>query len=159
MKQTVLVDACNVIHAVEPFKDRLAEGMDTLAGELLECLLPLHDFEDWELHLIVDGRGSHLDKQFQNAARTVSIIFSPEGKTADTVIESWLMRLGPDWSVRVVTGDRAISHTALACKAEPISPFDAMDWAQRVRERFSRQQQNKAKKSSSSFGNRLEGLP
>jgi predicted RNA-binding protein with PIN domain len=159
MKQTILVDACNVIHSVTPFKDRLGEGMDTLAEDLLDLLRPLHDLEHWELHLIVDGKGRELDQQFQNGERTLSIVYSPAGKCADTVIESWLMRLGPDWTVRVVTADRAICRTALSRGGEPLSPGDAVDWVGRVRDRYARQQQSQLKKSASQFGNRLEGLP
>lgn len=158
MKRIILVDVCNLLHSMDPYRERLREGIDTLAEELMRQLKPLHDLDHWELHLVVDGRGSRLDQQFQDATKTLSIIFTPEGVTADAVIESWLMRLGPDWSARVVTDDRAIVRTALAHNAEPLAPDEALDWLSRLQERFNRQQRKRSGDSSSVFGNRLEGL-
>ena len=132
MKQLILVDTCNLLHGMPAFRTRLHEGMDSLAEQLMDQLRPLHDLEHWELHLVVDGKGPRLDQQFVDDLRTLSIIFSPDDQSADTVIESWLMRLGPGWSVRVVSGDRAISHSALACKAEPssLSPDALGQWSE-----------------------------
>lgn len=158
MKQLILVDACNVLHALSPFRERLGEGMDLLAGELLDLLRPLHDLEHWELHLVVDGKGSRLEQQFPGPARTLSLVFSPAGRQADVVIESWLMRLGPDWTVRVATNDRAIFNTALAQGAEPLRPAELLQWAAEARQRFARNHKNQADKSREDFGNRLEGL-
>lgn len=158
MKQLILVDACNVLHATDSFRDRLGEGMDLLAGELLEILRPLHDADHWELHLVIDGKGGRLEQQFPDKSRTLSLVFSPAGRPADVVIESWLMRLGPDWKVRVATNDRAIVHTALAQGAEPIRPAELLDWAAQVRQRIARRHSNQAKLSSGDFGNKLEGL-
>ena len=155
MKALILVDACNILHAVPEYRSRLGEGIDTLADELLERLRPLHDLEGWELHVIADGRGSRLDQQFRPPGKTLSLIFSPEGQQADAIIEAWLIKLGPDWTVRVATGDRAIINTALAESAEPVPPDDLLAWADRVSLRFSRQQ---ATKPPDSFGNKLEGL-
>jgi predicted RNA-binding protein with PIN domain len=158
MKRIILVDVCNLLHAMDDYRGRLGEGIDTLAGELLQQLKPLHDLEHWELHLVVDGRGTRLDQQFEDGSKTLSTIFTPEGTTADAVIESWLMRLGPEWTARVATGDRTIIHTALAHGAESISPDELMGWLSRLQERFSRQQKKRSDNSSSVFGNRLEGL-
>lgn len=158
MKRLILVDVCNVAHAVSTYRNRIGEGWDTLAGELLDFLAPLHDLEAWEIHLVVDGQGSRLDQQFPTDSRTLSIIYSPSGQSADTIIESWLLRLDPGWQLRVATGDRAIIHSALGKGAEVFSPTELMEWVTRVRERESRRLETLRKKSSNDFGNRLEGL-
>jgi predicted RNA-binding protein with PIN domain len=158
MKQLILIDACNVLHDLPEFKDRLHEGMDSLAHELLGLLQPLHDLENWELHVVVDGKGPRIDQQHRDPSGTLSVLFSPEGQTADTLIESWLIRLGPEWKVRIVTGDRAILRTAIAQKAETYSTTELFHWLDRVQKRYARQQDQSLKKSSSEFGNRLEGL-
>ncbi|MEX0325210.1 MAG: NYN domain-containing protein [Puniceicoccaceae bacterium] len=158
MKQLILVDACNVLHAVAPFKERLGEGMDLLSEELLERLRPLHDADHWELHLVIDGKGNRLEQQFIDRTRTLSLVFSPAGQPADVVIESWLIRLGLDWKVKVATNDRAITHTALAQGAEPLRPRDLLQWAEEVRQRATRLNRNQVNFSSDDFGNKLEGL-
>ncbi|MEX0331649.1 MAG: NYN domain-containing protein [Puniceicoccaceae bacterium] len=158
MKQLILVDACNVLHATAPYKERLSEGMDQLGEELLERLRPLHDIDQWELHLVIDGKGSRLEQQFIDRTRTLSLVFSPSGQQADTIIEAWLIRLGPDWRIKVVTNDRAITHTALAQGAEPLRPMDTLQWADEVRSRATRDHKNQVNKPGTEFGNRLEGL-
>lgn len=156
--QLILVDACNLLHRIPSFRARMGAGVDVLAHQLLDQLRPLHDLEHWELHLVVDGKGAHLEQTFFDQARTLSLIFAPAGQSADTVIESWLLRLGPGWRVRVASEDRAICHSALAHGAEPTSASELLDWVDRVRQRYARAQANQLRKSDDSFGNRLEGL-
>ena len=159
MKQLILVDACNMFHRVEAFRHRLGEGIDSLADQLLQQLRPLHDLENAELHVVVDGSGPRMEQVFHDPGRTLSVIFSPADQSADTIIESWLIRLGPGWSVHVASEDRAIVHSTIAHGAEPLSAQQLFERLERARARFARQQQLQLRKSSQSFGNRLEGLP
>jgi predicted RNA-binding protein with PIN domain len=157
--QLILVDSCNLIHRIPSYRVRLAEGVDVLSRQLLDELRLLHDLEHWELHLVVDGKGERLEQVLVDGMAGLSIIFTASGQTADTVIESWLLRLDDAWTVRVATEDRTIRHTALAQGAEPLSASELMDWVGRVRQRFQRAQQRQLRDSDSDFGNRLEGLP
>ncbi len=158
MKRLILVDACNLIHRLPAFRDRLSEGMDVLAEKLLQQIRILHDLEHWELHVIVDGRGEKMEQQFLENTRTLSIIYSAAGQTADTIIETWLIRLGKGWEVKVASGDRAVAHSAIAHDADSMTADQLLDWSDRVQTRFSRGNQSSLRKSSSKFGNRLEGL-
>ena len=159
MKQVLLIDVCNLLHRIPAYRRRLSEGMDVLAEQLLGRLRPLHDLEHWELHLIVDGKGDRMEQQFPGPLRTLSIMYSPLHQQADTIIEHWLIHLGPDWRVSVASEDRAILHTALAHGAETLSARNLLDWVDRVQERYGRAQAARLKNSDHSFGNRLEGLP
>ncbi|MGC9450827.1 MAG: NYN domain-containing protein [Oceanipulchritudo sp.] len=159
MKQLLLVDACNLLHRIPGFRSRLDQGMELLAGQLLELLRPLHDLEQWELHLVVDGKGDSLRQSFHGDLTDLSILFTPAGQSADTVIERWILGLDDSWIIRVASEDRAIRHTTLARGGEPLSAPELLDWLGRVRDRFSRAQANRLRESDSSFGNRLEGLP
>lgn len=158
MKHLILVDACNLIHRLPAYRNRLGDGIDLLAQQLLQQIRCLHDLLHWEIHLVVDGKGSRIDQQFIDRNKTLSIVFAPRGQSADTVIETWLLRLDPGWSVKVATEDRAVAHTAIAQGAEILSPQQLLDWADRTGERFSRSNQKEVTKSDSKFGNKLEGL-
>jgi len=158
MKRLILVDACNLIHRLPTFRGQLSEGMDVLAEQLMQQIRILHDLEHWELHVIVDGRGEKMDQQFPGDTRTLSVIYSAAGQTADTIIETWLMRLGKGWEVKVASGDRAVAHSAIAHGADSMTADQLMDWSERVQSRFSRGNMSSLRKSSSEFGNRLEGL-
>ena len=158
MKRLILVDACNLLHCLPAYRKRFKEGADVLAAQLLNELKPLHDMEEWELHVVVDGKGPTLDQQFLDDSRTLSLIFSPAGQSADMVIETWLLKLGPEWTVRVATEDRAILHTALSRGAETFSASELIHWVERVQARFNARQSNLTKDPSARFGNTLDGL-
>ena len=157
--QLILVDTCNLIHRIPAYRQRLDQGVDVLANQLLDELRPLHDLEHWALHLVVDGSGKRLEQVLPGNSSDLSILFTAAGQSADAVIESWLLRLDQARTVRVVSEDRAIRHTALAQGAEIISASELLDWAARVRQRFQRAQALQLRKSNADFGNRLEGLP
>jgi predicted RNA-binding protein with PIN domain len=158
MNRLILVDACNILHRLPSYRERLAEGIDVLAMQLLNELRPLHDLEHWELHIVVDGSGQSLDQQFQDDSKTLSILFSPADLSADSIIEKWLLRLGPNWSVSVASEDRAVCHAALANNAEILSADALMQWVQRTLTRFRNQLPSQADSSHKPFGNLLEGL-
>lgn len=158
MKRLILVDACNLVHQLPAYRDRLSEGMDVLAEQLLQEVRVLHDLENWEIHMIVDGKGEKLEQQFLDDSKTLSVTYSAVDQTADTIIETWLIRLSSGWEVKVASSDRAVAHSALSQGADPVSAQQLLDWAERVHSRFSRCNQAALRKSSSEFGNRLEGL-
>lgn len=158
MNRLILVDVCNILHRLPSYRERLNEGVDVLAMQLMNELRPLHDLEHWELHLVVDGAGEGIDQQFQDNLKTLSILFSPANLSADSIIEKWLLNLGPDWSVSVASEDRAVCHAALANQAEILSADALMQWAQRSLDRFRQKQSNPADSSHKPFGNLLEGL-
>jgi len=157
-KRCLLVDTCNLLHRVPRLKDHMAAGIDLAAELLLAELRPLHDLEKWELHLVVDGKGSRMEQQFIDKLRTLSLIYAPAHSTADTVIESWLLRLGPDWQVRVASEDLSIFRAAVANNAEPLSASELFQWLDRVLVRFRSRQSSSLKNRDNSFGNKLEGL-
>ena len=159
MKRLILVDACNLLHRLPEFSNRLHEGMDLLAEQLLQNIRCLHDFENIELHLIVDGKGQALTQQFLDDSRTLSIIYSGDEQTADTIIETWLLKLDKNWNVSVASEDRAIAHSAISNHADVLSASQLMEWAARVQKRFQRTNQIVSRQSGKDFGNRLEGLP
>lgn len=137
-QHVILVDACNVLHALPAFRPRSPDEVERRAAQLLERLRPLHDSEGWELHLVVDGRGPALNQHFPTDDRTLSLIFSPSNRSADSIIEAWLLRIPRGWRVCVASADRAVRHSALSVGAEILSPEDLLGWADRVAQRMSR---------------------
>ncbi len=158
VKRLILVDVCNLLNRIPEYRQRLHEGVDILAEQLLAELRPLHDLEHWELHLVVDGKGPKLEQQFQGKLNTLSIVYSPGDVQADTIIESWLIRLDSSWDIRVASEDRAIVHSAIAHKAEPVSAKILFEWVDRVQKRFDQHMAPKLKNTSKGFGLSLDGL-
>jgi predicted RNA-binding protein with PIN domain len=158
MKCLILVDVCNFLHRLPDYRDRLDEGIDQLAEQLLQQIRCLHDLEHRELHLIIDGKGQRLEQQFPEDSKTLSLVYSASGQSADTIIETWLLRLGKDWSVTVASEDRGIMNAAMAHGADILSADQLLDWANRVQLRQSRASHIRSQNSSANFENRLEGL-
>jgi predicted RNA-binding protein with PIN domain len=44
---------------------------------------------------------------------TMRVVFTKENQTADTLIEQMMMALGPDYNVKVITGDRLLQFSAV----------------------------------------------
>lgn len=158
MKRLLLVDVCNLLNRLPGYRQRLHEGIDQLSEQLLAELQPLHDLEHWELHLVVDGKGSKIDQQFHGGLKTLSILFSPSGVQADTIIESWLMKLDSGWEVRVASEDRAIIHSAISHHAEPMSASQLLEWLAQVQSRFRQQSDPSQGNTQKGFGLSLDGL-
>lgn len=158
MKRLILVDVCNIVHRLPGYAAPSGTGMDALAERLLEHLRPLHDAAHWELHLVVDGKGPRLEQHFADDQRTLSILYAPGASSADAVIETWLLRLGKDWTVCVASEDGAVRRAALASGADVLSAGQICDWAQRVAGQQSSRLATGLRKNDDSFGNRLEGL-
>lgn len=155
MNRLLLVDACNMLMRMKPYRVLVrTAGIEAGIERLLEAVRNLHDAEGIETHFVVDGRGPALTQKFPGAAKTLSIIHSPEHQTADTVIEGWLMRLGGDWEVTVATEDRAVAHTAIAHGAEAIRGEALLQWAERSAAGLARAQGKPSQ--TEPFGNSLE---
>lgn len=158
MKSLILVDTCNCLHRLPAYRERLHQGFDQLAEQLLQQTRCLHDSANWELHFIIDGNRSTLNQQFVDGLKTLSLLFAPRDRSADSVIESWLLRMPPDWSVKVVSEDRAVCRCAASHNADSLSASQFVDWADRVRSRAARALSPPSSGIDEKFGNRLEGL-
>lgn len=155
MNRLLLVDACNVLLRMGPYRAVVrADGLEAGLARLVEAVRNLHDAEGIETHFVVDGRGPALSQRFPGTAPTYSVIHSAAHQTADMVIEAWLMRLGEDWETTVATEDRAVAHTAFAHGAEVIQAEALLQWAERSTARLARSPF--AQKPLKPFGNSLE---
>jgi predicted RNA-binding protein with PIN domain len=61
----------------------------------------------FDAYLVEDGRGT----EFMHDG--YKVVFTKEDQTADTYIEKIMYELGPDYSIRMVTGDRLLQLSAV----------------------------------------------
>ena len=61
----------------------------------------------FDAYLVEDGKGS----EFMHDG--YKVVFTKEDETADTYIERIMHELGPDYSIRMVTGDRLLQYSAV----------------------------------------------
>ena len=133
----VIIDGFNIIHAWPTFRPLLKRGLDVAAGRLLDAVRILHDFEGNALTIVFDGQGSTISINHPEELTSLTLVYSPAGTTADTIIERFLARApsAADWVV--ASGDGAIAQSALSYGARAMSPQALADWCAEAEQRQS----------------------
>lgn len=113
MRHMIIVDGYNVIYAWESLKAIAAENLEDARKTLMDILSNYVAFTKKELVLVFDayrvkdGRGSDFSHD------GFRVVFTKQDETADAYIEKMMHELGPDYSIRTVTGDRLVQFAAV----------------------------------------------
>jgi predicted RNA-binding protein with PIN domain len=113
LRHMIIVDGYNVIYAWESLKNTAAINLEDARRTLMDMLSNYVAFTKKEVVLVFDayrvkdGRGSDFS---QGGLR---VVFTKQDETADAYIEKMMHDLGPDYSIRTVTGDRLVQFAAL----------------------------------------------
>lgn len=112
-RNLTIVDGYNVIYAWESLRkianDSLEKARETLM-DLLSNYVAFTKTDLWlvfDAYLVKDGTGSEFTHDGYR------VIYTKQDETADAYIEKKMYELGPDYSVRVVTGDRLLQFSAV----------------------------------------------
>ena len=109
----VIVDGYNVIYAWDDLREIADFSLEKARDALMDILSNYVAFTKTDLtlvfdaYLVKDGTGS----DFMHDGYRV--VYTKEDQTADTFIEQMMHELGPDYSIRVVTGDRLLQFSAV----------------------------------------------
>ncbi len=112
-RRMLIVDGYNVIYAHEELAKTADYSLEKARELLMDMLSNYVAFTKTELTLVFDaylvkkGAGSDF---LHNGYR---VVYTKENQTADAFIERMMHELGPDYSIRVVTGDSLIQLSAL----------------------------------------------
>jgi predicted RNA-binding protein with PIN domain len=112
-RQMLIVDGYNVIHAWESLREIAAFSLERAREALMDLLSNYVAFTKTELllvfdaYLVKDGQGS----DFMHDGYRV--VYTKENETADAFIERTMHELGPDYGIRMVSGDWLLQISAL----------------------------------------------
>ena len=112
-KHMVIIDGYNVIYAWDSLKEIAAFSLEKARDALMDILSNYVAFTKTELtlvfdaYLVKDGVGS----DFMHDGYRV--VFTKQDQTADTYIEQMMHQLGPNYNIRMVTGDRLLQLSAV----------------------------------------------
>ncbi|MBQ9805252.1 MAG: NYN domain-containing protein [Clostridia bacterium] len=112
-RNLVLVDGYNLIHAWEPLREISEFSLEKARESLMDILSNYVAFTKTELilvfdaYLVKDGTGS----DFRHDGYRV--VYTKENQTADAFIEGLMHEMGPDYSIRMVSGDRLLQFSAV----------------------------------------------
>ena len=112
-KRMIIIDGYNVIHSWENLREIAEYSLEKAREVLMNILSNYVAFTKTEVtlvfdaYLVEDGMGS----DFMHDGYRV--VFTKQNQTADTFIDMMMRELGPNYNIRVVTGDRLIQYSAV----------------------------------------------
>ncbi len=112
-KRLVIIDGYNVIYAWESLKVIATDSLEKARETLVDTLINYAAYTKtdvtvvFDAYLVKDGAGSDTTRD------GCRVVYTSENETADAFIERLMSQLGPDYSVRVVTGDRLVQYSAV----------------------------------------------
>ena len=112
-KHMVIVDGYNVIYAWESLREVAEFSLEKARETLMDILSNYVAFTKTELtlvfdaYLVPDGAGSEI---LHDGYR---IVYTKENQTADAYIERMMHELGPNYNIRMVSGDKLLQFSAV----------------------------------------------
>ncbi len=112
-KHMVIIDGYNLIHAWESLAEIAEHSLEKARESLMDILSSYVAYTGvnvtlvFDAYLVKDGVGSDF---VHNGYR---VVYTKEDQTADAYIEKMMHDLGPDYTVKVVTGDRLLQFSAV----------------------------------------------
>ena len=113
LKHMIIVDGYNIIFAWDSLRELADYSLEKAREELMDLLSNYVAFTKVDLilvfdaYLVPDGMGS--DFMHDN----YRVVFTKEKQTADAYIETMMHELGPNYNIKVVTGDRLVQFSAV----------------------------------------------
>ena len=109
----IIIDAYNLIYAWDTLKEISDYSLEKARETLMDILSNYVAFTKEKLVLVFDaylvkeGVGSEFEHD------GYKVVFTKENQTADAYIERMMHELGPNYKIRVVTGDRLVQFAAV----------------------------------------------
>ena len=109
----VIIDGYNLIYSCESLKKTAEFSLEKARDELMDILSSYVAYTKVELllvfdaYLVKDGEGSELIRD------GYKVVYTKSNQTADAYIEKVMHDLGPDYSIRMVTGDKLLQFSAV----------------------------------------------
>ena len=113
LRNMVIIDGYNLIHSCESLKKTAEFSLEKARDELMDILSSYVAYTKVELllvfdaYLVKDGEGSEFVRD------GYKVVYTKADQTADAYIEKVMHDLGPDYSIRMVTGDKLLQFSAV----------------------------------------------
>jgi len=112
-KQMLILDGYNVIFAWDMLRELADFSLEKARETLMDILSNYVAYTKTELtlvfdaYLVKDGVGSDFVRD------GYCVVFTKQDQTADAFIEEMMYELGPNYNIKVVTGDRLLQFSAV----------------------------------------------
>ena len=113
LRNMVIIDGYNLIYSWEDLKKTADFSLEKAREQLMDTLSSYVAYTKVELllvfdaYLVKDGDGSEFTRD------GYKVVYTKADQTADAYIEKVMHDLGPDYSIRMVTGDKLLQFSAV----------------------------------------------
>ena len=131
-RHLTILDGYNLIYAWDPLAEEAKFSLERARDSLMDILADYAAFTKTELllvfdaYLVKDGTGSEFTKN------GIRVVYTKQNQTADAYIEKITHDLGPDYSIRVVTGDYLLQISALTAGVSRMTAGEFISEVNRV---------------------------
>lgn len=112
-KKMTIVDGYNVIFASKDLGELARSQLSAATEVLTDKLANYAAFTGTEVTAVFDAYHAEPGNGSETTRDGCRVIFTKKDQTADAYIEKLMKELGPDYNIRVVTGDRMIQLSAV----------------------------------------------
>lgn len=146
----LLIDGANFLQGLPGWREKYRRSRPEARAELATLARQVHDSEAMRVTVVFDGRGAELRIERAPGEQSFAVIHTPDGLTADDVIERLVANSASPGDCLVVTADRAMGDTVTALGGGVMAPADFATWLERCGRRQTqrlcdRQQENDRK--------------
>ncbi len=109
----IIIDGYNLIYSWDTLKEISDYSLEKARETLMDILSNYVAFTKEKLFLVFDAYlvKEGIGSEFENDG--YKVVFTKENQTADAYIERMMHELGPNYKIRVVTGDRLVQFAAV----------------------------------------------
>ncbi len=151
----LVIDGYNVVHAWTDLKARVRRGGMEAACKLLgDRVRVIHDVEAVRVTLVYDGRGDEIQLHRPGNEITFSILYTPDGLSADSLIEQIVARRRPGSDCWVASDDNLVRASARAAGGLALTAQDLLDWVERCEKQRQRKLERTWKQNETAWRQR-----
>ena len=131
-KSIIIIDGYNVIYSWDDLKELADFSLEKARETLMDILSDYVAFTKTDIvlvfdaYLVKDGVGSDFTRDGYR------VVYTKQDQTADAFIEKMMFELGPDYSIKVVTGDKLVQFSAVSSGILRMTSKEFLEDVQRV---------------------------
>lgn len=118
-KMKIIIDVQNMLYSIPKYRNLAHSSHEKALQKLIHDLSQYQDWSGTQLILVIDGQKR---EDFLMLQKNTEIVFSGHLRSADSVIESLVIKKSEKDRIMVVTSDRGVKDVVLGMGAHFIPP-------------------------------------
>lgn len=128
----LIVDGYNVVFAWDFLSEIAESDLDHARDKLIDILKNYAAYTKTDVTVVFDGYRVPSNAGSETSEGGVTVIYTPQGQTADACMEKLMHGPGPDRTLRVVTSDRLVQLAAIHSGVFRLSAREFLEEIRRI---------------------------